>query len=121
MGLESITEKAAQGWAKALQYQTTQRGIYTAVSRKSLSTEVNKRAMEDRQIKERERDKQREKKMCKAMGKKRYRIYKVFKMNKKRVEREQKIGERSEKVHEVSVQISYLQSSCSWTLMYLIY
>lgn len=55
------------------------------------------------------------------MGKKRYRIYKVFKMNKKRVEREQKIGERGEKVHEVSVQISYLQSSCSWTLMYLIY
>lgn len=44
-------------------------------------------------------------------------------MNKKRVEREreQKIGERGEKVHEVSVQISYLQSSCSWTLMYLIY
>lgn len=61
MGLESITEKVAQGWAKALQYQTTQRGIYTAVSRKSLSTEVKKRAMEDRQIKERERDKQRKK------------------------------------------------------------
>lgn len=71
MGLESITEKAAQGWAKALQYQTTQRGIYTAVSRKSLSTDVKKRAMEDRQIKERERDKQRkEKKNVQSNGKK---------------------------------------------------
>ncbi len=36
VGLESIREQVAQGWAKALQYQTTQTGIYTAVSRKSL-------------------------------------------------------------------------------------
>jgi len=70
VGLESITEKAAQGWTKALQYQTTQRGIYTAVSRKSLSKEVKKRAMEDRQIKERETDRKRKNKNVQSNGKK---------------------------------------------------
>lgn len=39
MGLESVTEKAVQGRAKALQHEPTQSGVYTAVSRESLVRE----------------------------------------------------------------------------------
>ncbi len=51
----------------------------------------------------------------------RYMIYKVFKLNKRGRESEYENRRKRWKVHEVSVKISYSQSSCLWTLKYLIH